>query len=478
MTAFSYSEAYAAWGRAHRFGHRVARPAFADELPSTLAAAPGTALAYGVGRSYGDECLNRDGALIDMRGLNRFIRFDRETGVLEAEAGVTLADILRLTAGAGPNEGAGQEGAGQGARWFLPVTPGTKFVTLGGAVANDVHGKNHHAAGCFGNHVLSLRLLRSDGSLLNCSPDENAALFRATIGGMGLTGLIQSAAVQLKAVPGPWMEAEDIRYGALDDFFILATESERHWEYTVAWIDCLASGPALGRGIFSRARHCEHAPVGARGERAPVGAGAGAQAAFEPKLAMPLDFPNFALNNLSIRAFNALYWRKAATVPARRIVGYDPVFYPLDAIGQWNRMYGRRGFYQYQCAVPTATARDAVRELLTAIAAAGQGSFLAVLKTLGDVASPGMMSFPTPGATLALDFPNNGTATHRLLDRLDAIVAAAGGRLYAAKDGRMSPRMFQQGYPQWVDFARHVDPKFSSSLWRRVTAATTGAAAP
>ncbi|OYD82312.1 FAD-binding oxidoreductase [Azospirillum brasilense] len=438
------------WGRIVRAPHRVARPAGRAEAAAALAALPPgeTLLARGMGRSYGDSGLNPGRCLIDMRGLDRFIAFDPDSGVLECEAGVTLADILRLL----------DRRNRPGRSWFLPVTPGTKFVTIGGAIANDVHGKNHHGAGCFGNHVLSLELLRSDGTLLRCAPDENAALFAATIGGIGLTGLILSARIQLKPVPGPWLESEDIRYGDLDAFHDLAEESVADWEYTVAWIDCLARGPRLGRGIFSRSRHTADAPADG-----PAGA-----AAFEPRFSMPVELPNIALNHLSIAAFNALYWRKAPPRPVRRVLPWDPVFYPLDAIGQWNRMYGRRGFYQFQCAVPKATARDAVRELMRTISAAGEASFLAVLKTLGDRPSPGLMSFPMPGATLALDLPNNGPRTHSLLDRLERIAGEAGGRVYPAKDGAVSSGAFRRGYPRLEEFARHVDPRFSSGFWRRV----------
>ncbi len=459
MSPFQSRQDYVAWGRAHRFEHAVARPCFADE-PARLLAGLGegqSVLPYGMGRSYGDSCLNRDQRLIDMRGLDRFIAFDRDTGVLTCEAGVTIAAILRLATG--PAQGPGS--------WFIPVTPGTKFVTVGGAIANDVHGKNHHGAGCFGSHVLRLRLLRSDGAILDCGPDENADLFRATIGGLGLTGLILSATLQLKRVSGPWMESEDIRYRTLEDFFRLAEDSAG-WEYTVAWIDCLARGDQLGRGIFTRSRHAD-----ADAGRA-AGAGRPARPAMEPRLSMPVDLPGFALNPLSVAAFNALYWRRVPLRPVRRVVHYDPVFYPLDAIGHWNRLYGRRGFFQYQCAVPAATARDALPVLLGAISAAGAGSFLAVLKTLGDRPSPGMLSFPLPGATLALDFPNNGASTHALLDRLDAIVRAAGGRIYPAKDGRVSAGDFQRAYPGWRDFAAHIDPRFSSSFWRRVSAPVLG----
>ncbi len=448
MQSFHPRQDYLAWGRVHRFTHHVARPAFADELPGVLAAR-GTMSLLGSGarRSYGDSGLNADNALIDMRGLDHVIAFDAATGVLDAEAGVILADILHLLAR--PANGAGT--------WFLPVTPGTKFVSLGGAIASDVHGKNHHGAGCIGNHLLSFRLLRSDGATVTCSPDENADLFKATIGGLGLTGLIVSVRVALKRVPGPWLEHEEFRYGDLNSFYRLAEESLADWEYTVAWIDCLASGAELGRGIFARSRHADASTAKP------------AVAAVAPRIALPVDLPSFALNSATVKAYNNWRWRSRSDEPVRHIVPFEPAFYPLDAIGQWNRLYGSRGFFQYQFVVPSPHDKDAIRAVLTEISRAGMGSFLAVLKTFGDRPSPGMMSFPMPGTTLALDFPNTGARTHALLDRLDDIVIGAGGRIYAAKDGRMSAKAFQQGYPMWQSFARQVDPHFSSSFWRRVT---------
>jgi len=452
LTVLRDSGRYLAWGRAHRFRHRVTRPAFAVDLPELLAAALAEEphfIAHGMGRSYGDSCLNGGHGLIDMRGLDHLIAFDRESGVLETEAGASLADILGLLGAT----------AAPGRTWFLPVTPGTKFVTVGGAIANDVHGKNHHRAGCFGGHVLSLRLLRSNGAIVDCSPAENADLFAATIGGLGLTGLILSARIKLAPVPSLWLETESIRYGELDSFFKLADSSETDWEYTVAWIDCHARGRALGRGIFTRARH----------SLAPSRSRNGPSAAAEHRLALPMDLPRFVLNDRTIAVFNALYWRTAPIRPAPRVFPFDRVLYPLDGIGSWNRMYGRRGFYQYQCVVPARTAGDAVPALIEKVARYGEGSFLSVLKTFGDKTSPGMLSFPMPGATLALDFPNRGGQTLALMDSLDEIVGAVGGRIYPAKDGRVSAERFQAGYPNWRRFAAHVDPHFSSGFWRRVS---------
>lgn len=445
------------WGRAHHFAHTLIAPAFQDEAVRVLSQLREETrwLPRGLGRSYGDSGLNENQLLVDATGLDRFIALDAATGVLECEAGVTLADILQLLETLATK-------ADTGSVWFLPVSPGTKFVTVGGAIANDVHGKNHHRAGCFGNHVLSLRLLRSTGEVLDCSAAENTELFSATVAGLGLTGLILSAQIQLKAVTGLWLETEDVRYGNLDEFFSLSEASRDDWEYDVAWLDCLARGNALGRGVFTRARHV----AWAAGSTPPL-----VRPAWQPNLAMPLDLPGFALNRVTVGSFNTLLWHKAPARPKRRTAHYDGVFYPLDAIADWNRLYGKQGFYQYQCVLPEASARTAVREQLQAIAASGDGSFLAVLKTFGARRSPGMLSFPVAGTTLALDFANRGPRTLVLLDRLDAITREAGGRIYPAKDGRVSAIDFQRGYPQWQAFAQHIDPRCSSSFWRRVSAA-------
>jgi FAD/FMN-containing dehydrogenase len=451
-TVLREGQPYLAWGRAHHFVHRVARPTFADDLPPLLGAAAAEGrylLPYGMGRSYGDSCLNGGHALIDMRSFDRFIDLDLHNGIIDVEAGVTLAEILRLLSRQAKAE----------CRWFLPVTPGTKFVTVGGAIANDVHGKNHHQAGCWGNHVLSFRLLRSDGIVRTCSPTENAELFAATIGGLGLTGLILSARIQLKSVPSLWLESETIRYDDLDAFYELSAASEAEWEYTVAWIDCRAPQRQLGRGVFSRARHIA-APASPPRMRPP---------ALEPRVSLPRGLPGIALNRVSIGAFNAAYWRRAPRHPKRHVIAYDPVLYPLDAIGNWTQLYGSRGFFQYQCVVPMPAARQAIRTLAETIAAARDGSFLTVLKTFGSRASPGLLSFPMPGVTLAVDLPNRGNRARELMDRLDQITVAAGGRTYPAKEGRIVAEHFQSGFPRWREFAQYVDPNFSSTFWRRVS---------
>lgn len=401
-----------------------------DALPETTR----SLLPHGNGRSYGDVCLNPAGDLLLTRRLDHLIAFDADTGVLACEAGVLLADILEVFVPRG---------------WFLPVTPGTRFVTVGGAIANDVHGKNHHAAGSFGAHVRAFELLRSDGSRRRCTADENADWFAATIGGLGLTGLVTAAELQLRRIDGNAMAVRNQRFVGLDAFFAASAEAAAAHEYSVAWVDCLAPTP---RGVLIAGDHgAPSVPAidARRGRR------------------VPLTPPVSLVNGLSLRAFNAAYYAKPW--PANQTVHYAPYFYPLDAIGDWNRIYGPRGFYQYQSVVPAASARAATEAMLQAIARSGQGSFLAVLKTLGERASPGLLSFPMPGTTLALDFPNRGAATLKLFQRLDAIVREAGGRLYPAKDARMPAAMFRAGYPNWQAFQPFVDPKFSSGFWRRVS---------
>lgn len=429
-------EAGQSWGRYPRATHVVRRLSGRDApLPDFT----GTALPHGNGRSYGDSCLNPAGTLLHARGMDRYIAFDAATGIIACEAGVTFAEILDIVVPQG---------------WFLPVTPGTRYVTVGGAIANDVHGKNHHRAGTIGHHVRRFELLRTDGSRAVHAPGDGSGRFEATVGGLGLTGVITWAEFSLRRIPGPWLESESIRFGGLDDFFALSHESIRSHEYTVAWVDCLARGATLGRGHFLRANH---AP-GPAGARAPQ---------LRP-LSLPWTPPFSLINPVSLRAFNALYYHRQRAARRREAVHYAPYFYPLDGIGQWNRMYGRRGFLQHQCVLPPDQARAGIAALLEEISRSGNGSFLAVLKDFGDRPSAGLLSFARPGTTLALDFPNDGPGVFALLDRLDRIVDEAGGAVYPAKDARMSGATFKRSFPQWRTFADHIDPRFSSGLWRRV----------
>ncbi|WP_293396625.1 FAD-binding oxidoreductase [Nevskia sp.] len=423
------------WGRLPASEQRLIR------LVSRFDALPKTAeslLPHGLGRSYGDSCLNSGGALLGTRGLDRYIAFDRDSGVIEVEAGVSLGEIIELALPQG---------------WFPAALPGTRFVTVGGAIANDVHGKNHHRAGSFGHQLLGFELLRSDGQVLHCSPTTNADLFAATIGGLGLTGLIRSATLQLQKAPGSWIRGSSERFGSLAEFFALSAAAEAASAYTVAWIDSSATGASTGRGIFIRGNHAE-----------------GPSSTATPKnIRLPFTPPLSLINPLTLAAFNALYYRRPAATARDALWHWQPFFHPLDAVQEWNRIYGPRGFYQYQCVVPMQDAEGVIGEMLQRIAASKLGSFLVVLKTFGSMAARGMMSFPRPGATLAIDFPNRGAQTLALLDALDALTMAAGGAVYPAKDARMSAAAFRQYFPQWQAFAGHVDPRFSSSFWRRVT---------
>lgn len=409
-----------------------------DSLPET---GRKTLLPFGLGRSYGDSCLNHGHALLDTAGLNRFIAFDESRGILQCEAGVTLDEILKLIVPRG---------------WFLPTTPGTKFITLGGAIANDIHGKNHHVAGTFGCHVKAFELLRSDGSRLRCTPRTHADLFKATIGGLGLTGLITWAEFRLRKIDNAWIDSESIKFEGLGEFLELSRASNDDWEYTVSWIDCAARGKSFGRGIFMRGNHAPASVLSRKLHH-------------DPRLRAPFDCPNSMLNAFSIKSFNTLYYQKQRARHVRSRVHYDPFFYPLDAVDDWNRIYGNRGFFQYQCVIPFEDGQEAMEDILGRITASRQGSFLAVIKTFGDKKSPGMLSFPKPGITLALDFPNRGDSTLRLFDELDERVEAANGAVYPAKDARMSAAFFQKAYPRWEAFSSFIDPQFSSSFWRRVT---------
>jgi FAD/FMN-containing dehydrogenase len=432
---------YQSWGRYPRFDQR-ALPFYwrADRLPVDQLNGD-SFLPFGNGRSYGDVCLNERGVLLDCRPLDRFVQIDAKAGILRCESGVLLSEILARIVPLG---------------WFLPVTPGTRFVSLGGAIANDVHGKNHHRAGSFGRHVRRFELLRSDGSRLECSPEHNAEWFAATIGGLGLTGVITWVEIQLQGVANACVRQEVIRYGELGEFFRLARESDESHEHTVAWVDCLARGAKLGRGLFTRANYAE-----SEQGRLPTSP--------RMRVRFPIDPPFSLVSGPVLKLFNTLYYHRQRSECVASRVHYESFFYPLDAILAWNRVYGARGFFQYQCVVPSGSMEEAVREILERIAASGVGSFLAVLKLLGDRSSPGLLSFPMPGATLALDFPNRGDKTLSLLEQLDEVTRTAGGRLYPAKDARMSAADFQQAYPNWKSLEELRDPQISSSFWRRVT---------
>jgi FAD/FMN-containing dehydrogenase len=429
--------AYQSWGRYPHVQHTRVVPVSWRSAPPELATIPGNLLPFACGRSYGDSCLNDHGTLLDVTGLDRFISFDESRGILRCEAGVTLAEILALTVPRG---------------WFVPVLPGTRWVSIGGAIANDIHGKNHHRAGTFGSHVACFELLRSTGERVLCSADKNPELFRASIGGLGLTGLLLWAEIRLKRIPGAAIKMERIRFSGLSEFFQLS-KADQQYEYTVAWIDCLARGKRLGRGLFLRGDPAPGAP------RAPSGLGRN----------IPGEMPSGLINRVTVAGFNALYYRSQLPSTRRSTVSYEPFFFPLDGIANWNRLYGKRGLLQYQCVIPEP-AEEGLASMLHQVSGSAEAPSLAVLKRFGNVKSPGMLSFPRPGITLAIDFANRGPSTLALLERLDELVRDAGGSVYPAKDARMSGASFRRFFPGWESFAPHIDPKFSSSFWRRVTA--------
>ncbi|MEO3715565.1 FAD-binding oxidoreductase [Roseateles flavus] len=425
------------WGRLESALHRVVELTDEASLPAQLQAQkPG--IAYGQGRSYGDVCLNPGGTLWRLSALDHFLSWDAQTGLLCCEGGILLQDIQRTLLPQG---------------WLLPVTPGTQLVSVGGAIANDVHGKNHHGFGSFGDHVRRLWLARSDGTVLECSRALEPQCFAATVGGLGLTGVIVRAELQLRRVPGPWLDTHTQPFRGLDEFFALADGSEPAWEHSVAWIDCLTQSRGGVRGIFLRANPstAQTGPQPAKGLRR-----------------LPVTPPVSLVNALTLRPFNAAYYRLQRHRAGSARQHYETFFYPLDGLMDWNRMYGPRGFYQYQSVVPPGTAREATEAMLQAIARSGEGSFLAVLKTFGARPSPGLLSFARPGTTLALDFPNRGERTARLFERLDAIVREAGGALYPAKDARMPRALFEAGFPRLNEFLQWRDPGMSSALSRRL----------
>ncbi|MCO6429466.1 MAG: FAD-binding oxidoreductase [Deltaproteobacteria bacterium] len=398
-------------------------------------------LPVGALRSYGDCCLNDKSAVFDLAGLNRFISFNRETGELECEAGISLRKISDIIVPQG---------------WFLPVTPGTQWVTLGGAIANDVHGKNHHKEGSFGCAVLELELLRSNGEKLRCSRSQNNGLFRATIGGLGLTGIILSAKIKLKKISSAGITAQNIPFSGLDEYLELSARVSPQYEYTVAWLDCANLGAKFGRGILMCGSHDD----------------SGCKPRSSRRFSVPEKMPSWLLNNFLIGRFNEVYhFVKSRSGGRTTSIPYEPFFYPLDALHNWNALYGKQGFFQLQFVVPQHDNGKALKEILEEVRRSGTPSYLAVLKDLGPLASPGILSFPREGHTLCLDFANRGRPTAQLLSRLNKMAIERGGAIYPAKDATMLPAEFAASYPTLEEFIRYRDPKFSSSFWRRVTSA-------
>jgi L-gulonolactone oxidase len=428
------------WGGISGVARSFVQPVFASDIPRAVGSettAASRCLVIGNLRSYGDEVLNEDGRYVSTTRCDRILGVDAELRTVTAECGITLRALQERLESFG---------------LMLPVTPGTAHLTLGGAIANDVHGKNHHAQGTFGRFVRCFELARSNGELLTCSRAAHADYFAATIGGMGLTGAITRATLELRPLTSAQLRVRSRRFANLEEFFALDAGVSHAHEYAVAWIDCLGKGRSLGRGIFSVADHIQADPGDSRPQ----------SRHHAYRFAIPCEVPLSPVNRVSLALMNSLYYRAHRT--GERLSHYRDWLYPLDAINRWNRLYGRRGFFQFQCVVPAEAARDAVGRMLATISAREQGSFLAVLKNFGTLPSPGLMSFPMPGTTLALDFPNRGAVTRDLLLELYAITAAAGGRLYPAKDGCSPARSLEQGYPHYARFKQFIDPGFGSLM--------------
>ncbi len=393
-------------------------------------------IARGNGRCYGDASLSEH--IFSTKRLNKLISFDRLNGIIECESGVLLSEILEVIV---------QQG------YFLYVTPGTKFISVGGAIASDVHGKNHHAEGCFSEYVISFSLLNENGEVLICSRTENTDKFWATIGGMGLTGIILSAKFKLKNIETAYIRQESIKAENLDEIFKLFDESE-DWTYNVAWIDCLQKGKNIGRSILMRGEHAFKHQLPNKLQEKPL------RLKKKLNLTVPFYFPNFVLNNLTVKIFNFLYFNKQTKKEVKSNVDYETFFYPLDIANDWNKIYGKGGFIQYQFVIPKEKGKEGMKEILETIAKSGNGSFLAVLKLFGKNNAEAYNSFPIEGYTLALDFKVNAKLKN-LIKKLDEVVEAYGGRIYLTKDSMSKSSL--TNYLQNVQ-----NPKFVSLQHKRI----------
>lgn len=379
----------------------------------------------GNGRCYGDASLA--GETVNTLKYDKILSFDTANGIFECQSGLTLDQILEVVVPKG---------------WFLPVTPGTKFITVGGAIGSDVHGKNHHVDGTFGQHVVDMDLILADGTLVTCSPTQHPDLFEATCGGMGLTGMITRIKFNLKKIPSSYIKQKQIKAANLDELIRLF-EEYKHFTYSMAWIDCLQKGNSFGRGIMTIGEFAKPEELTNKQRQAPLAL---------PKkkaISIPFNFPSWSLNTLTVKAFNFLYYNKNVKKEISNVVTYEPFFYPLDALLHWNRCYGKKGFVQYQFVLPLE-AKEGLVDILRRIGAKGMGSFLVVLKVFGKQENS-LISFPFEGYTLALDFPVR-KGLFEFLDELDQVVLKYGGRLYMSKDARMKPEMLEAGYPRLQEF--------------------------
>ena len=440
------------WGKYPVQECRVVRPETVSDVRAVVSSSVGPARDYisrGLGRSYGDSSLNAGGGVILHERLNRILSFDEETGIVEAEGGATFASLIDVFAPRG---------------WFLPVTPGTRYITVGGAIAADVHGKNHHRDGSFGRFVVDFSLLIGTGEVIQCSRDRNFDVFQATLGGMGLTGAIVTARFRLQRIETAYVTADYARSTDIEHALDLFAADDRRYRYSVAWVDCLATRRSLGRSVLMRGEHASLSQLPVRLAADPL------RAPRVARMRVPIDMPSFALSPLAVRAFNArLYHRKHAP---SKILDLSAFFYPLDSVRDWNRLYGRQGFIQHQAVFPAETAREGLVELLQNLAKTRRASFLAVLKALGGEGE-GVLSFPLPGYTIAVDVPNTGPEVVDLVRSFDRIAIKHGGRTYLAKDASLTRESFNAMYPRAGEFRAvkaRVDPeqRFSSSQARRL----------
>jgi decaprenylphospho-beta-D-ribofuranose 2-oxidase len=399
-----------------------------DDQLKQLVRNSGHFIPRGNGRCYGDASLGEE--TINTLKYDKILSFDVATGVIECQSGITLDVLLEVIVPRG---------------WFLPVTPGTKFITVGGAVGSDVHGKNHHVDGSFSNHIIEMELILADGSLVSCSPQLKPDLFEATCGGMGLTGLITKVKFQLKKIESSYIKQKQLKAANLDEVIRMFDEYS-HYTYSVAWIDCLKKGENFGRSILILGEHANVNELPEKWKANPLKFPAKKQITF------PFNLPSWVLNSFTVKLFNFLYYGKNLKKEINNVVSYEPFFYPLDAISHWNRGYGKKGFIQYQFVLPLE-AKQGLIEILQRISEKGLGSFLAVLKVFGKQES--MISFPKEGYTLALDFPVRD-GLFDFLDELDKVVLQYGGRLYMSKDARMKPEVLQAGYPRLGEFKNVV----------------------
>lgn len=386
----------------------------------------------GNGRCYGDASLA--GVTISTLKYDKILSFDAQEGIFECQTGLTLDKVLNVIVPKG---------------WFLPVTPGTKFITVGGAVSSDVHGKNHHVDGSFSHHIIDLDVVKEDGEVITCSPTEYPDLFEATCGGMGLTGMITRAKFRLKKIETAYIKQKQVKAENLEEVLHLF-DKYKHYTYSVAWIDCLKKGRQFGRSILILGEHATINDLEPKRQKNPLPTPKKKQVTF------PFNLPHWVLNSYTVKAFNWLYYGKNLKKEINNVVSYEPFFYPLDAILHWNRGYGKKGFVQYQFVLPL-TAKDGLIEILQRISDEKLGSFLAVLKVFGSQES--MIAFPQEGYTLALDFPIR-KGLFEFLDELDKIVLKHSGRLYLSKDARMKPQVLQAGYPRLEEF-REIVKKYN-----------------